>query len=273
MQTLFHYTTAPGLLGILRDGSPCLWATDLRFLSDAEEAIYAERFFVDSLRAMENPALDPSQPAHQSAGDFGTAFEGYRELVIDALRAKQFPVYVTCFCESGDLLSQWRGYGSDHGYAIEFNRDALAELALPPYDAPNLVRVRYGDEAAKDVLDDALKHMRSDANLGHPGVHSYYMARDLTSKLATIKHPGFSEEREWRLIATFEADDPALVRFRATPVAVAPYIELRVPTDAVISIRVGPGRHVDVRSAGVQRLLARLGRDVPVLQSEVPLRS
>jgi hypothetical protein len=37
MDTLFHYTTAAGLLGILN--SSTLWATDLRFLNDAQEAI------------------------------------------------------------------------------------------------------------------------------------------------------------------------------------------------------------------------------------------
>ena len=55
MDTLFHYTTAAGLLGIL--GSSSLWATDLRFLNDAQEAVYARELFVEALRSTENPAL------------------------------------------------------------------------------------------------------------------------------------------------------------------------------------------------------------------------
>lgn len=33
----------------------------------------------------------------------------------------KFHVYGTCFCEDGNLLSQWRTYGGDVGYAIGFN--------------------------------------------------------------------------------------------------------------------------------------------------------
>jgi hypothetical protein len=39
MDTIFHYTTATGLLGILQKFT--LWASDLRFLNDAQEAVYA----------------------------------------------------------------------------------------------------------------------------------------------------------------------------------------------------------------------------------------
>jgi hypothetical protein len=37
-------------------------------------------------------------------------------------------------------------------------------------------------------------------NLNHPGVKAGYKALAVAAILATVKHPGFSEEREWRLI-------------------------------------------------------------------------
>jgi hypothetical protein len=35
-------------------------------------------------------------------------------------------LYLTCFCEEGDLLSQWRGYGGNDGrYCIQFDASRL----------------------------------------------------------------------------------------------------------------------------------------------------
>jgi hypothetical protein len=103
MDTLFHYTTAAGLLGILK--SSAFWATDLRFLNDAQEAVYARELFVEAVRNTDNPALQAGHPLHDMAQSFGQEFAAYKELVANKLLSPDFPVYVTCFCESSDLLS------------------------------------------------------------------------------------------------------------------------------------------------------------------------
>jgi hypothetical protein len=39
-------------------------------------------------------------------------------------------IFVTCLCESGDLLSQWRGYaGAGYGYSLGFNTSPLEQMA------------------------------------------------------------------------------------------------------------------------------------------------
>ena len=39
-------------------------------------------------------------------------------------------IFAVCFCENGDLLSQWRGYaGGKYGYSIGFDSDALMQIA------------------------------------------------------------------------------------------------------------------------------------------------
>jgi hypothetical protein len=42
-QTLYHYTTREGLLGILCSGT--VWTTNIRFLNDASEYTYAQSKF------------------------------------------------------------------------------------------------------------------------------------------------------------------------------------------------------------------------------------
>jgi hypothetical protein len=101
--TVFHYTTAAGLLGILRDS--VLWATDLRFLNDAQEAVFARDLFLPALRDISNPAASSEHPFHHNPEGFGAAFEQYKHHVEQVLGSDLFSIYVACFCESGDLLS------------------------------------------------------------------------------------------------------------------------------------------------------------------------
>jgi hypothetical protein len=144
MDTLFHYTTAAGLLGIL--SSSTLWATDLRFLNDAQEALYARDLFMEMIWGAD-PATQPGHPLHDNAKAFGETFVEYRKWVVKDLNSPKFPVYVTCFCESGDLLSQWRAYGTDHGYAIGVKPDvlktAIQQVAGHPTEM-KLIRVGTG---------------------------------------------------------------------------------------------------------------------------------
>jgi hypothetical protein len=279
-ETLFHYTDAAGVVGILRSGK--LWATDSRFLNDAQESDYGLDYLASAVLAAPNPPKEVSHWAHKPGGS--EHFARYLESVAYEFKSGEFGVYVACFCESGDLLSQWRAYGRDHGYSIEIDLDTLKRSVTrlrtyPP--ATRLTKVRYGRAAAEDVATEAIEVV-SQFNGNHPGVKAHYAALHLNSMLASIKNPNFEEEKEWRLVAAFEIFDesphavlhsdrePTL--FRATPIAIVPYIELSLPHEAIQSIRIGPGNFGDVREAGVRRLLRTLGSDATVLRSDVPLR-
>jgi len=82
--SLFHYTDAGGLLGILRSSN--LWATELRFLNDTQEAVYALGIFTNSLTEMINPALELDHPVHNRAEAFGEVFGEYiKQVVADSV--------------------------------------------------------------------------------------------------------------------------------------------------------------------------------------------
>lgn len=280
MDTLFHYTTATGLLGTLR--GPSLWCSDLRFLNDAQEALYGRDLVVEAIRTMDNPVRDPAHWAYEHGDSAIDIFSGYQRMVVEELLTSEFGVYVACFCESGDLLSQWRGYGKDHGYAVELRTEALQKALneVPTYPAASgLFKVRYGHEAADSVVRSALEEVAR-FNLNHPGVKAHITAQALSSMLSRIKHPGSFEEQEWRLVVGLEISDESQTSterkatlYRATQRAIVPYIELPLERDAITSIRVGPGDNADVREAGVRRLLKTLGSEATVTRSEVPLRT
>src|ERR1700730_1271189 len=109
-RVLYHYTSAGGLLGIIESGT--LWASDCRFLNDATELSYSTEQLLAALSTLEDDTMGPES---------GFILPG----VVEHLTAETFRVHVVCFCEDGDLLSQWRGYGADGGYAVGLGSDRL----------------------------------------------------------------------------------------------------------------------------------------------------
>jgi len=107
-ELLFHYTNAKGLLGIA--GSSRLWATNYRFLNDSSEIAYGvsllESVVSDRLAKSENDVVTEFLRRSLSSAN---AFDG----MIDC--------FVACFCESNELLHQWRMYSSSGGgFAVGF---------------------------------------------------------------------------------------------------------------------------------------------------------
>lgn len=275
-----HYTDTAGLLGILHE-EPKLWASDVRFMNDAQELLYAQDAVVDGIKTMSSPTLREDHWAHELGNRAVQTFEKYKGFVLDNVAAGNLGVYVVCFCESGDLLSQWRGYGKNEGYVIEFRADSLQEghRAIGAYpEATGLFPVGYGEEAVSDGVARTIAAVEL-FNLNHPGVKASYKALTVAAILATIKHPGFSEEREWRLITAFqdnEGEEFGLhsnpTKFRPSNVGLSPYVELSVPMDAVVSVRVGPGDRAEIREAAVRRLLKSVKSKAAVLPSTIPFR-
>lgn len=279
-ESLFHYTDTAGLLGILQE-EPNLWASDVRFMNDAQELIYAQDAVVDGIRTMSSPTLREDHWAHELGERAVLTFEKYKGFVLDGVAAGNLGVYVVCFCESGDLLSQWRGYGKNEGYVIEFRADALQEghkdIGAYP-EATGLFPVGYGEEAVNDGVTRAIAAVEL-FNLNHPGVKASYKALTVAAILATIKHPGFSEEQEWRLITAFQdiqGEGFGLhsipTKFRPSAAGFSPYIELSIPMDAVVSVRVGPGDRAEIREAAVRRFLKSVKSKAAVLPATIPFR-
>jgi hypothetical protein len=259
--TLYHYTNDDGLLGILQTGQ--LWATGIDFLNDAAELIYARDAVLGMIETRANelsPEFDegPADTLRQTAQQFRSKSE--------------FFLYVAALSEEGDSLSQWRAYGS---YAIGFAGDQLVNLKPTrtveadkdeEYPGLHVEKVSYGIEEARSSIDNALAQMSAPIG-GFPGATGWLrMEEHLVPLLATIKHPSFSDESEWRVIVGETADWPSSREcFRVTRFGVAPYVKLSFLPEMVREVVIGPGRHAEVRASGVQRLLARLGYESAVV--------
>lgn len=110
---VYHYTSLDGLLGILK--SQQIWATDIRYLNDASEDLYATRAIEQVLTEMGTD--DNAQPGLTAA--------------INMSRPTTSRAHAACFCQARDLLSQWRAHsaGGTTSYALEFDWGAMSTMS------------------------------------------------------------------------------------------------------------------------------------------------
>ncbi len=113
---LHHYTSGNGLLGILESQS--IWATKIQYMNDSKEFKHAIELAEGSLRSYQKKHNNPE--TIKSCKLINQLLGSISDLAI----------YVTCFSEVADSLSQWRGCcPPSFGYSIGFNGDRLKEIA------------------------------------------------------------------------------------------------------------------------------------------------
>lgn len=278
-QTLYHYTTAAGLQGILE--TKRIWATELRFLNDEREL----QFGIDLLAA-ELQRQVAERDTRQSLPKIIEVLSVHRIL-------RHY--FVACFCEQGDLLSQWRGYASPGGYALGF---AVEECGLPEW-AVRFLPVVYDRPSAQSMASgwasataDRFLHVfdeRLDAAITGPSpqptvaqlIKEFGHDRfdEMEAIAAALKDPSFSEEREWRIIAEShpQAAGDREVLFRAGSLGPTPYISVPMSPDRdslpLREVIVGPGPNSRARAEAVRMLLWKHGyHEVSVVTSKVPYR-
>lgn len=207
-------------------------------------------------------------------------------------------VYISCFSEHlpGEedfgRLSMWRAYCcKPDGVALVLNTEAfrLESNALNAYSSP----VFYGTVGEfhakfREVLSniqanaDMLRAVDPQMLLGHVIMAILFGA-------VCLKHPGFSEEKEWRVIHMSLMKSPSLLRKREVnirgrdetifeiPLKDAPEqglvgIEIK---DLMHQIIIGPSNRTETIRSGLVEVLNKKGIANPssrILASEIPLR-
>jgi hypothetical protein len=200
---------------------------------------------------------------------------------------------VLCFCEQGDLLSQWRGYGSGGaGYAIGIDPE---HLVAKRESMGNFFfgKVEYEPEEQRRVLSAVIETLVAGAavnlNMALPTERDAVLAdcarlmrRVLWFALVTFKDPTFASEQEWRIISLLSREESqARVRLRAASHRLTPYIELDFKTSAsppagripIVEVRHGPTLQPELTKSGLELLLRRSGyANAGVEGSKIPLR-
>ena len=250
---IWHYTNGPGLLGILNPDQTHIYATDALYLNDTRELLIALEHQV----AMMKRELD------SEGSDGEITVRGLFKLWFGAALDDAAPaegVYVTSFCKRGDLLSQWRGYGTGAGFALGFSRSELSDAWAGTED--RLIDVEYS-EPNEDLLD---RLKPKTLQLGERITLNANAA-----DIAALKDPAFSEEAEVRLVAP---PDGREVHFRSGPRGLIPYLKVDFPATCVKEVRLGPGLSDETAVRAVQCLGLERGLvELKVSHSAIPYRS
>lgn len=313
---LYHYTTADGLSGILESKS--LWATHSSFVNDAEEILgFYDRILPELLRPILKKRFDEVKNLPAFQRELGSkSLEDYCneqvESLIDAFRVTASILhdhYITSFSIPCDewvrehgLLSQWRAYGSNGGYAIVFDTTTFDEILkeeTAPYQEEIFswsdVRYRLNENrrTGDPDTDQWIEKLEVAANKffrSHSENDAGELANPLTILSSIFKHRGFEEEREVRFVLSLLGprleSEPELQSVRQHPIKTrirmgeaVPFVELCVrevngvrqhlPIKRII---VGPHRDKNDRKRAVQLLLKQHGLDADVSVSDIPYR-
>lgn len=258
---VYHYTTSAGFYGIVTQRA--LRATNYSFLNDPTELTYG-RSVVRNVLAQE--------------GVQGTEFGEFVRAVAKAVDDQALSeVYVACFTELGDDLSQWRAYGvtSNTRYAIGFDTVPLTQLQVTS-GYVGFAQVLYDQILQESVLKEMLLLAYKFAQDHSTMERSYFAeatAKEIGRILPLLKSPAYHAEREWRLVLINSADQVAAIEFDPSRGAIRPYIVLPFTAEQplpIASLRVmAPNRpEPALKAAGL--VLRKNGLQVVPVNSEVP---
>jgi len=272
---IHHYTDLSGLRGIVEGHD--LWLTHSRYSNDEDEISHGvqivDQIIKDRLTAKPGP---------------GQTEKEYLERLAELLAGQSAAVYVCCFCESSDLLSQWRGYGANGaGASLGFDPALFSYICGPDSPPSGLVRlwkVFYDDVTQRNIVGQAIDHHRN-----KPGLSVQQRAQQAADAIEffipTFKHQAFEEEKEIRLIFTPFPGWTKKPRFRVARNMLVPYFcltDLTSPVGISSPARllpvtgacVGPSANKTLNVESVQMLLEKNGYlGKPVLSSTTPYRT
>jgi hypothetical protein len=262
---LYHYTSQKGLLGIIEKKK--LWATNIRYLNDSQELKQAIALAKVQLR---------KQSGDRSIREF---VEKACRTLDDSLSVDTpFAIYVASFSTCNDMLSQWRGYcPSGSGFSVGFKVNNLRKLAgrrSQEIDIAFIPCIYDKDEQDRLISELIYAARNAYADQSSPEVLFLFL---MLRWAAAIKHRGFDEEREWRLVAGGTRADSLVREGRSFLV---PYIEFdlveegKEGIDCIESVTVGPTSHPKLSEQSVKDLLDRHGvGNCATTRSEIPFRN
>ena len=198
-----HYTSAATGIDILTGNG--VWLRDISLMNDYSEVEHGWTCLLDAWNDqglgqefIENiEQIDPG-----STASLATNINAQ----IDEMKSETYMLAISEHSvreDSYGRLSMWRAYGAPTGVALVLNNIPFVNPsdALHAYTSPVLYADPSGFTAklrqALDSMKSAAPYLK--ANLP-PGYLALFVQEVLRALVLSTKHPGFHEEREWRVI-------------------------------------------------------------------------
>lgn len=229
-EVLYHYTSLKALTEIVASG--CLYATDIRFFSDAAEMKHA----ADILRIYIAQRIE-SQTSHSKL------LSQLQEWVSERLTGGHMQ-FVVSFTANGNLLSQWLSYcPHGKGVSIGFCPEVVSQIATA--QGFRVGRCVYDNGIQRSLVENILTQIEhlaeirgenTDPTKRHPSqsFHDVFeeVEEDLLRIAALLKHGKFDEEQEWRAVSPITKNYvQAPIKYREGRSMLIPFIEFYLRID------------------------------------------
>ena len=264
-QTIFHYTTQRGILGIISNQE--MWATQIQFLNDKNEVFLTFQLLKKELDKKIGTIQIPE------VRNILRKIRSYLELI------DQGHICIASFCAIGDLLSQWRGYGNHgKGYAIGFDLNKLRMIAKNQKFVlwPCVYDATIQNELI-DYLINGWCQKYTDARVPDKDLFEL-VDKDVCQLAPILKDESFSEEKEWRLVSSTVSSKSDRFAFREGQFALIPYYNFPIVDEenkyAIDSIVVGPSPHMELAMNSLETFLRTKDiSKVKIRSSRIPFRN
>lgn len=257
--TLYHYTSLGGVLGIV--GSGVLWASDIRYMNDSAEL----RHTADLVKRDVEQRIASGHP-----------YPGLLNAFLDWVQHRITNGHIlfgASFRSHGNLLSQWRGYSSvGKGASLGFNAESIKACAAA--QGFKLGRCVYDSAEQQHLIGQMVDAVEAQAEPPPQGSaiaqreqwfqRFRHLETDLLRIAAILKHPSFEEEQEWRLVSPVVSDYPdAQVYFREGRSMLVPYMKFRLaePGERMVldHVYLGPTPNISLSMNSMKMCLMKHG--------------
>ncbi len=252
--TLYHYTSLAGVLGII--GSGVMWASDIRYMNDSAEL----RHTADLVKR--EVELRIAQ-GHDEPGLLNAFIDWVQHRITNG-----HILFGASFRSNGNLLSQWRGYSSvGKGASLGFNARYIRQRAVEQdFKLGRCVYERREQQRLISQIVDAVELLVVSEEGAEPGSFLPLFAHletDLLRIAAILKHPSFEEEQEWRLVSPVISNyREASVYFREGRSMLVPYMKFSLSAEGGIALDhafLGPTPNISLSMNSLEMCLMKQG--------------
>ena len=286
---LVHYSSAEAALAILQNRE--IWLRNTTVMNDYTEVQHG-------LEALAAAYSSESGKAFQEIlnSNFAEVAKETEELFNSWQSTLKYETFITCMSEhvpeedTLGRLSMWRAYGAITGVAMVIKSAPFRSdtEVLKAYSTPVRYTTNTGLETDfRQLAANFADNLALLESLGREAIRNHLFNMYKWAALA-VKHPGFLEEREWRIAYTPKMDVSAVITPAVRVVRGIPQVVHCLPLrrfegegfstdirDILSHIIIGPSESGWALFDAFRHVLAEIGVDDPdskVIVSDIPVR-
>jgi hypothetical protein len=265
---VYHYTSIETFSKIIKSQS--LWFTDSRYLNDSKEFKHGKDVIVQIIkgfRLRKNKAIG--------------------KIILENLYLlENFSLYTFCFSKEPDLLSQWTRYSNNgKGLCFGIKLSKLKSVLGPCFISDHVIYDNKSQEKRiEQAILESIEYFKNE-KINSMNINS--IIQYFSYMIATYKHVGFEEEKEYRcFIINNNKENHLYISSRLdayiTDGICKPYLNVQIENGTtnekrifpIENISIGPVNDLYASEIYLSKLLTKNGYpDLAIKKSNIPYRN